>query len=490
MSEGNNLSIRIRMYRQGLGDCFVLTFLRDDIEGYNLMIDCGLLVGTANGGVIMQEVVKNIKENLPDNHTGTDREKWLDAIIMTHEHADHTSGFMQARDVFEDIEFGEVWAGWPDDKNHPKYKAVRERFHKQVTGLKAAVKKMTAPGQSALRETITALVDEFFDPEILGVGGDNTKRSPAWEYVLDKARAKKFPRPGESFTIPGFDDVRVYVLGPPEDFNAFTRVNPPGDETYRSEGSTFALAESFFSAVAPGDDLFEADLCQPFERHLRIGPTTAKRDEFFRKNYGFEEDSPDSWRRIDDDWLTMAGSLALNLDSYTNNTCLVVAIEFVKSGKVMLFPGDAQFANWISWQNLSWEIPDPAAGGKRTVKIGDLLKRTILYKVGHHGSHNATLKAHGLEMMCNPNLMAMIPVSREKAKVKKWEMPEGNLFERLKERTQGRIIMADEKDNADLITRCGDNEFIGKVSFGGEFVRDPTVSPVSEPLYVQLTIDD
>jgi hypothetical protein len=47
--------------------------------------------------------------------------------------------------------------------------------------------------------------------------------------------------------------------------------------------------------------------------------------------------------------LGLAGRLALQLDSDTNNTSLVLAFELGKSGRVLLFPGDAQVGNWLSW---------------------------------------------------------------------------------------------------------------------------------------------
>lgn len=493
MPNENKTSVRIRMYRQGLGDCFLLTFQQEGKADFNLMIDCGLLVGTKNGNEIMQQVAEDIEATLPIKKpiNGIEK-KWLDAVVMTHEHADHISGFSQAEAVFDRIHFGEVWAGWMDDENHPKYKAVRERFHKQVTGLKAALAKMTSDGQKDLKETINALVNEFFEPNILGATGSTSGRSPAWDYVLDKAIKKKFFSPGNLFTLNGFEDIRIYVLGPPEDYETFTKVNPPTDETYRSEGRGFALADSFFAAVAEGGGTADENLYQPFEEHLRIDLKEAQKqtpsNRFFNAHYGFAPDGANNWRRINDDWLTTAGGLALNLDSYTNNTCLALAIEFVKSGKVLLFPGDAQFANLISWQKLSWELTD-ANGIKQSVKTEDLLKRTVFYKVGHHGSHNATLKAHGLEMMSSPDLTAMIPVDRHKAEMKKWEMPEHNLFETLNKKTRGRVILADESDHAKLQIRCQDTDFISKVKFDGSFVRDPTVPSPAEPLYVEFTIE-
>ena len=494
------ISVRIRMYRQGLGDCFLLTFMRQGEDNFNLMIDCGLLQGTANSKEIMQKVAEDIEATLSIEKTVAGAtKKWLDVVVLTHEHADHISGFKQARDVFDRIHFGEVWAGWMDDKHHPKYKAVRERFHKQVTGLKAALNKMKSDEQQGLKETVKALVFDFFEDDVLGAKASTGERPSAWNYALTKSvNNPRFCSPGDTFLLGGFDDVRVYILGPPLKYETFTKVDPPPDETYRGEGSSFALADSFFAAVAGDDsDLFDAELYQPFEAYLRINADKeARQKEFFKTHYGFGSNSPDEWRRINDDWLTMAGSLALNLDSYTNNTCLAFAIEFVRSQKVLLFPGDAQFANWISWQDLTWDVPD-SKGVQREVKAKHLLSQTIFYKVGHHGSHNATLKKHGLEMMNNPDLMAMIPVDTNKAKSKTsktnpngWEMPEKNLFDRLKERTRGRVVLADESDDAKLKARCQDTKFLNSVQFIGSFVRDKKISTKTEPLCIELTIEE
>ena len=63
---------------------------------------------------------------------------------------------------------------------------------------------------------------------------------------------------------------------------------------------------------------------------------------------GSETRNPDAaWRRIDGDWLQSAGSLALQLDSLTNNTSLAFAIERISDGKVLLFPADGQLGHWL-----------------------------------------------------------------------------------------------------------------------------------------------
>ena len=143
-----------------------------------------------------------------------------------------------------------------------------------------------------------------------------------------------------------------------------------------------------------------------------------------------------SWRRIDGDWLGVSADLALQLDRGVNNTSLVLAFEF-GDRRVALFVGDAQVGNWLSWQGLEWQ--DGAVTGP------DLLKRTVYLKVGHHGSHNATLKAKGLELMNDPDLSAFIPVNEADAKAIGWkEMPFTEIIDALKRRAGGRVVRADE----------------------------------------------
>ena len=494
MSAKNNPSIKIRMYRQGLGDCFLVTLKKDGSNNFNMLIDCGLLQGTKNGTKIMLQLAGDIEATLKDEQPAAEK-PWLDVVVLTHEHADHISGFNQAKDVFANIEFREVWAAWMDDEGHPKYKLVRERFHRQVAGLKASLARMDATEQTGLKEAVEFLINDFFDEDVLGAAGVKGKRSSAWEIALSKStQPARFFTPGTTFTLPGFDDIRVYVLGPSEDFESFTKVNPPEDDTYRSDGHAFALMDSFFAAVGgDGDEDFSPELFQPFEEPLRIKTKEAEGDDFFINHYGFGPSVADSWRQIDNDWLSVAGGLALNLDSYTNNTCLAFAIELVSSKKVLLFPGDAQFSNWLSWQKVTYEVPDDK-GVKQKVTAKDLLERTVFYKVGHHGSHNATLKKNGLEMMTSPDLVAMIPVDREQAKSKTsktnpkgWEMPEKNLYNRLIEKARGRVVLADESGVTELATRCKDQNFVGKVKLGGSLIRTDGAAP--EPMYVELTIE-
>jgi hypothetical protein len=134
--------------------------------------------------------------------------------------------------------------------------------------------------------------------------------------------------------------------------------------------------------------------------------------------------------------------LALALQSYTNNTSLVLALELgdIGKGDVLLFAADAQVGNWESWQTWQWPKDAPKVTGP------DLLKRTIFYKVGHHGSHNATLKDHGLVQMIALKA-AIIPVDEKEALKKHWgRMPLPDLIIALKAKAPpDTVLRTDQK---------------------------------------------
>jgi hypothetical protein len=269
--------------------------------------------------------------------------------------------------------------------------------------------------------------------------------------------------------------VRTYVLGPPPD-ERMIRKTDSKVEVYREFANgvanaflAAAMSEQALAGTADGetyDELKEGiEASQPFDRVYRKaltppasaggGSTTGADEEgaadplveFLDRHYfGRPPDEPlldQSWRRIDGDWLYAAAQFALQLDSYTNNTSLALAFEIVGSNKVLLFVADAQVGNWLSWQDLEWVT----ANG--IVKATELLNRAVFYKVGHHGSHNATLREKGLEMMTSGDLVAFIPVHEGMAKKKNWNhMPLPGLVKELERRTHGRVVRIDEHYDA------------------------------------------
>ena len=77
------------MYRQGLGDCFLVTFTNAAGEQYHMVVDCGVLPFSTGGDKRVDLIAQNILSET-GNH--------LQTVIATHEHADHISGFKSARE--------------------------------------------------------------------------------------------------------------------------------------------------------------------------------------------------------------------------------------------------------------------------------------------------------------------------------------------------------------------------------------------------------
>lgn len=453
--------ITVRMYRHGLGDCFLLRFPKSTGEGtFNLLIDCGLISVASNPKDTMLEVVQDLAE-CTGGH--------LDVVVMTHEHWDHVSGFSEqqcqsAFNNFHDIK--EVWYAWTED---PSNKLARKLRAERSSGLRAlAAAQMTLSALSlgvdhaveSERARRVGTLLQFFGIEAGELNGPLSaaesslgKSRKAFEYLANREGVKvRYYDPGSKpITLPGVDGVRVYVLGPPQAEAMIKRSSPTakGKEVYElaSEAETGeSLRFAFERAAAGTSTAGDSDL--PFESAFCIQPGDPV-PEPLRKLMDQTWGAPgQEWRRIENDWTRAVETLALNLDSHTNNTCLVLAFELIESGRVLLFPGDAQVGNWLSWQDTHWKVRS-AAGTEETVTGPDLLSRTAFYKVGHHGSHNATLRTQGLEQMTSNELVAFVPVFKEQAEKNRWhEMPFGPLVKRLQEKTGGRLVFSDRKVKA------------------------------------------
>jgi hypothetical protein len=450
-------SIRVRMYRQGLGDCFLVSFYTGPTPRH-ILIDCGSL-GAKTTGVTMKQVVEDITEATREH---------LDLLVVTHEHRDHLSGFTSERRAFDALTVHHVWVAWTEDARDPLAREVAKYRGDLVTTLALAMNALDgAPAVPDDEQKATDLLTDGVR-QILGFVGDvppaggeplSAKLAEtvqeAMKYATTRAGdAVAFLKPGqlrEPSWIPG---VRFYVLGPPRDKKALANMGEHGSADLYSlatQSASELLRCARFGAATPGlaaylDELTPADR-EDFVRSLPFDPRFRIEDDgegLWQDQFETYFDEGADWRRIDRDWLTSAGELALQLDSYTNNTSLVLAIELIEDGRVLLFPADAQLGNWLSWHDYSWRLPDER-GRERTITAADLLARTVFYKVGHHSSHNATASHHGLELMTSEDLVAFIPVDRKVAlaKTPPWLMPADALYARLVEKTQGRVLRSD-----------------------------------------------
>lgn len=439
--------VRVRMYRQGLGDCFLVTFDEGGDERH-MLIDCGTL-GATTTGVKLADVVADIRSTTNDQ---------LDVLVATHEHLDHVSGFRSQRDEFGEMTVKQVWLAWTENPADSLAKKIAKAKNDLGAALTEAARALTSPHASAAAkkdgEAVASLLG-FFDPDALGAGKFAPTVDEAMDFVRTGTEARtRYFNPGdgplEEEWLPGF---RVFVLGPPRSEEALYHLGEHGSSELYSLANALHGAAVLFASGKPPADTFNADgeaktafaASLPFDVRFRHEATAPETKRMFRHTY-FAADA--AWRRVDEDWLRISTDLALQLDSVTNNTSLVLAIERVADGKVLLFPADAQEGNWVSWHDaaITWNVSGGAGAG--TVTAADLLERTVFYKVGHHSSHNATARGSGLEQMtAAEELTAFIPVDRAVALKRNpkgsWKMPAVSLYRRLLERCNGRVVRSD-----------------------------------------------
>ncbi|MDP3512199.1 MAG: MBL fold metallo-hydrolase [Sulfuritalea sp.] len=441
--------LSIRMYRHGLGDCLLLRFAKAEGGTFNLVIDCGLVMAATDAKKKMVKVAQDIDQACGGH---------IDVIVMTHEHWDHASGFSkdQARAVFDGITVGEVWYGWTEDPQNELGRTLRKERAEKVRALALAVAAFSNAAEPAIQlrgKQLGAFLGFFgLEPETdLSVTSGIGRTRGAFEYLMQRRGVKtRFLYPSKApLSLRGVPNVRVYVLGPPEDESYIKKSTPSKmhSEVYEvgADFSFTAGLASAFSRFRQANSVNDDDC--PFDSSFRQTTTGSRHrgvvSPALAQLVQDTWDKPgEEWRLIRDDWTQAAETLALNLDSHTNNTCVVLAFEFCDTGEVFLFPADAQVGNWLSWQDLSWNIKGES--GMAKIVVSDLLSRTVFYKVGHHGSHNATLRELGLEQMTSDELIAFIPVVEAEAQKNRWmNMPFKPLLNRLEDRTGGRMLRSD-----------------------------------------------
>jgi len=526
-------TVKMRLYGQGLGDCFLLAFPGKEKPCY-VVIDCGVAMSTPDKALRIKKVVENIRAA-----TGGQ----IDALVITHQHFDHLSGFQDAWQEWKKIKVDAVYLPWTEaaaaQGEHASPKDFREILDQAA---KKALEKAAQAGTLDANPGFRAQ-SGFLGVDLAATVDGNGKGPADMDEAMTFARGLcppgkiRYFEPGDVFSLPGTES-HGYVLGPPlkdkvsPDGTRYIELLVDGSEgvmySYASLGMKVdkgkpgganafalsddrglpALASGLLAAGALSRDSDEG--FNPFAPEIRLDWDNAMSSTFFQDHYGDAKEKGENgaWRRVDSDWLAGAATLALRAGAYTNNVSLVLAFDLPGSDKMLLFPGDAQVGNWLSWHTIkAWNYRDsipanpPAArekgkDQKEQTLMENLLSRVAFYKVGHHASHNATIKDKGLELMTRKDLVAYIPVSVPVAQdlMGYCPMPFYPVVRALQRKTNGRVFLPtghavepgpEGKTNAELLAESGIVR--SGVTLPEKKAKDGVLE-AAVPLYLEMTI--
>src|SRR5882724_13387436 len=141
-------SVKIRMYRHGFGDCFLLRFYSGDARQCSMLIDCGLKRNDSVDGVTLEDVRDDIVKMLQAG--AADKSKpAVDILVVTHEHWDHVSGFHPKRKLFDSCSFNQVWMAWTENPEDEDAKVLNKGLLKRIAALNIAAKHLKSQSDGA-----------------------------------------------------------------------------------------------------------------------------------------------------------------------------------------------------------------------------------------------------------------------------------------------------------------------------------------------------
>lgn len=349
------MSATVFAYQVGFGDCFLLRFNYAGNVQKHVLIDFG-----TTG--LPEDQAKNHLQRVAQDIAQQCNGK-LDAVVATHRHADHISGFSttggatSSGAIIKSLKPDVVVQPWTEklslaeDSLGPK--GSQGFAHRRAARKLAGMQKAAAQVVAMLDAHPKAF--KAMGPRLRFIGEDNISNVSAVKNLasMGKKRVYTFHEgpSGLETVLPG---VKTHVLGPPtlQQSGAIRKQRSRDeDEFWHLQFKRLAIdggRPGFGEPVFPNAVVAKGTKLPAPARWLAYRMQQALEDELM--------------------------GIVTALDNQMNNTSLILLFETSK--KKLLFPGDAQIENWSV--ALSKE------------KYRKLLANVDLYKVGHHGSLNAT----------------------------------------------------------------------------------------------------
>jgi beta-lactamase superfamily II metal-dependent hydrolase len=388
--------IRVRMFRVGFGDFFVLSVPAAG-GSKHILIDCG----------VHATDLKTIRTAV--QQMAQDCNFHLSLVIMTHRHADHISGFGTCSDVFKQITVDRVWMPWFESRSNK----TALSFQASLTSLATRLAMRLAERNDERSLELARMVDNM-------TGGFNAAGVAVNQKALDvlhggfKNKVKPdYYKAGDTANLP--DDLiqaglTAEILGPPVDPKMIAQMNRKSQQYLAGDTDTEdETARLFSKAFECSEKDYQGGALNSFDAHeIKVLIDRAQPD--------------------------VLAARAAAADKTLNNQSLVVLFGF--AGKLLLFAGDAQ---WGNWENFLYGGAYGSSGHTElTPKAKAILNKIDFYKVGHHGSTNATPKDAvaamrlGCAGMCSTQIDTYSGVPREP------------LLDALRVRMKGQLARSDQ----------------------------------------------
>jgi beta-lactamase superfamily II metal-dependent hydrolase len=325
----------VRLFDVGLGDCIYCRIPKAHADGrdFHILIDCGTLSSTS----YLQAAIEKLKPSLPL----IKGKRRIDLLVVTHEHKDHMTGF--GMDLWGDLSFGAIWMNAAMDPNHPEAKKHKKLHAFAAESMAQALRLNLALGPE---------LAEFASAMALNKNAMNTLRvtlpqasgiKPTYVHADSTKAELALPLAGAA----------VAVLAPEKDIDFFY-LGDEGDPSLRH-------ALGFIKTGLPSVEAAVPEAPVESATNLDAG----------------------DFRQLRSRMLSTALAFAQLDGKVCNNTSVVLLITWKK--KRLLFVGDAEWDAAFkkgAKGNCSWNV----IWNLRKKQLGPL----AFYKIGHHGSVNAT----------------------------------------------------------------------------------------------------
>jgi hypothetical protein len=349
--------LTMRCYGVGFGDCFLLTFHYPDSTGdRHVLIDFGSMQKPPNPKKdLMKLIARDIAAVAGPR---------LHVLVATHRHGDHINGFITnasktgTGDIIAGLEPQLVIQPWTERPDAPgDFIGTRGSLKGADDAFRMSLQRMSIVAASAAKEArhLGAAA-----AEIQFIASDGVKNLNAVTNLarMGKKTRAKYVQWGSKLSLttllPG---IKVSVLGPPtiKQKGDVLHQNPENTDEYWHFTKFWKLRAAATQLTPNLTELFSKARTY---RTLRQMPNESR------------------WfvRRLKAVRAEQLLGLVRAMDDAMNNTSVILLFE--AGGKKLLFPGDAQWENW----ELALQ------------QNAETLKTVDVYKVGHHGSLNATPK--------------------------------------------------------------------------------------------------